>query len=300
MNDWIVIITCIKDKWSFEMLCNSISKYLEPAKIRIIYNDTEDNFVEWKQFFDQKLSHLLFKHKVSIETQRDYWSIEDERHLTILEKDGWIDQQILKLAVAKNLRGTNYVCLDSKNFFIRPATLQDIKQIHPEPIVWAEEVLENWVAFTCKKLQLKYPGKHLKLTQNTTPYIVNIDQARQLIDYFGGISKFYYWFTHHAKMPEHNPSEFFVYELFTKKNNAVLNLEYTKQNSASMWGFQIENLGWTELDFIKYIKDQIRDADVKVAGIHKTVTPLLNQRQIMTILSASGNRDILPKHTPYP
>jgi hypothetical protein len=299
MKDTIVVVTCLKDQWNFEMLCISIAKYLEPCRLVIIYNDDPEKFDHWNNFFTKKCYKFLAKHKVTVKTQRDYWNLCDESHLTEPEKEGWVDQQVLKLVVAKDIKNKNYLCLDSKNFFIQPCNVNDIKQIEPEPIHWTEDILENWVKYCCKTLKLKYPGPTMKLTQNTTPYWVNTAMANSLVTHFNGIKEFYKWFTITARMEEHSPSEFFLYEIWCKKQQVQLDLKYSKQNSASMWGFQIEEMEWGIVDFRNYIRDQINSYDVRVAGFHKTVKSIMTERDLHLILQTSGNHDILPKFTPY-
>lgn len=299
MRESLVIITCLKDQWNFEMLCISIKKYLFPCTIILIYNDKEETFESWKKFFEQRCSSYLSKHKVILKTQRDYWNLCDESHLHELQKEGWVDQQVLKLVASRDVKTPYYICLDSKNFFIRHAALKNITQIAPEPIKWTETVLENWVKFCCKTFSLKYPGKHFKLTQNTTPYIIDTKQAQSLYMHFGGIKKFYVWFTDNARHDDYNPSEFFLYEIWCKKQDARFPYKYAKQNCASMWGFQIEDMNWNEQDFINYIDEDINVHDVRIAGLHKTVKGLLTLEQIKSILSASNNVDLLPRYTSY-
>lgn len=299
MKESMVIVTCIKDMWNFEMLCISIEKYLQPTVIYIIYNDSEENYDKWYKFYNKKLYKYLRMHKVIIKTKRDYWNIYAESHLTDPEKDGWVDQQVLKLVVARDIKSKTYVCIDSKNFFIRPTSIEDIAQITAEPITWTEPVLENWVKYCCKTLKISYPGNRIKLTQNTTPYRIDTEQAMTLIQHFSGIDNFYKWFTNSGKLPENNPSEFFLYELWLKKQGIYKNYKYSKQNSASMWGFMIEDLQWKEQDFVDYINEQIVMHDVKVAGLHKTLLTLLTEDQIKRILAPSANQDLLPSHNVY-
>lgn len=293
MKDTIVIVTCIRDQWNLEMLCKSIKKHLEPCNLFIIYNDKEDSYNDWFDFFTKRCARYLGNYKVTLKTQRDYWSELEESHLHELQKEGWVDQQVLKIVVSKHVKSKFYLCLDSKNFFIRPCSVKDIAQIDPAPITWVEPILENWVKFCCKTLDLKYPGRSLKLTQNTTPYVIDTEQARALYNHFGGVKKFYVWFTDVARPDHIGPSEFFLYELWCKKQGIIKPPTGVKQNCCSMWGFQIEELGWNEIDFIRYFVTNIKSFDCRVAGIHKTVNGLLSESQIRKILARTGNADLL-------
>jgi hypothetical protein len=299
MSSTLVVVTCIKDNWSFEMLCKSIKKYLSSCNIIIIYNDKEENFNAWKIFYNKLHTRYFQNHNVLLQTQRDYWTLDDESHLHPMQKEGWVDQQVLKLSVSENVNTKSYTCIDSKNFFIKPLQVEDIAQIQPEPITWTDEILENWVKFCCKTLELNYPGKQIKLTQNTTPYKIDTEEAKKLVEHFGGIKKFYRWFTKNAIPDSISPSEFFLYELWLKKQGISYKYEYKLQNSVSMWGFQIEELKWNLADYVNYFLSNIERYDTRVAGIHKTVKELYKEEQIKYILSATNNLDLLPTLSKY-
>lgn len=294
MSNAIVIVTCMKHRWSLEMFSKSAKRNLLPTRIFIIYNDADSDYEKWKRWFHKTCELNLKKHKVVIKSKRDYWSLEAESHLNELEKSGWVDQQVLKLAVAKDIKFKNYICLDSKNFFIKPTKIQDIPQIVPRPIDWTDKILENWVEMCCKELGLKYPGNRLKLTQNTTPYIIYKEYALSLIEHFGGIDEFYKWFSLNSRNPKYSPSEFFLYELWLKKNNANVTVKYADQNCASMWDFQVTDLNWKVYDFKNHFKHMLEFYGVKIGGIHKSLNDLLSYEEIKEIMQFIQCEHFLP------
>lgn len=295
MSRTLVTIICNKDRWGVELLCRTMDKYLDPCNVIFILNEDDETSDILNQWFQEMcMPHLIKKFNVKLYRKFQFWNIEDECHLTPLEKEGWVDQQVLKLAVYKKIQTDDYVVLDSKNFFVRPCRCIDIKQISPEPTDWCEPILKNWITTCIETFNFLPPEKALRLTQNTTPYIIRKQSAKDLINYFGGISSFYKWFTIEARKDKHSPAEFFLYEIFTI-THGWRNLGDCQQNCISMWEHMIIRDKMTQQDFVKYFIHMFRTYDVKVAGLHKGLFKYWSHQEGMFILKRLGVYDCIPK-----
>lgn len=297
MSRTLVIVTCDRDRWELELLCRSIHKYLEPSRIIIVCNEYNDTYDHWLPWFKKRCEPLLYKHKIRIMKKHDFWNSEHESHLHEQQLEGWVDQQVIKLSISKFINTPEYICLDSKNFFIRPCNTMTIKQQEPVDSSWMGEWRENWVKICCDEFGITYPGMTIKLTVNITPYIVGINQARSLVDYFGGMEKFFVWFSTICIPDKISPSEFFLYELWCIKNGVrpIKSSTYVRSNVLALWAdIHHVKLNWKVKDYIKNIKSEIELNNIHLVGLHKTLRPYLNEDNIREIFKAIDCEDIIP------
>lgn len=300
MKRTLVIVTYNDDCWRLHMLVRSIELYLARCRIHIVYNENQ-GYNEWKDWFDKTCKSHLVDYKVTTTQKRDYILPEYETHMTDLQKCGWTDQQVLKLAVAKHIKTKHYLLLDSKNFFIKPCSVDSIPQVKPNTTEWCERILKNWILMCHQEFGMKFLGSKVKLTQNTTPYVVNTDTAKKLINHFGGLEKFYIWFTTNAIKEHLSPAEFFLYEIFSKHIDAYEPGE-VNANIIGFWSFQIEDLKWTLRDYKKLIKDIQRwQPHVSLSSFHGSLNDYLTDQDVIDIIVALGAKpDILPEgKTPF-
>jgi hypothetical protein len=298
MSRTLVVVTCKRDHWEFELLIRSIDKFLQPCPVIFVYNENTEHVGAWKKFYKNYCSSYLNKFDVKILTKDDFWSIDDENHLTFLEKEGHVDQQVIKLAVSKYVETDYYVLLDAKNFFIAPTSVNDIPQIKPAPTSWCEPNLKNWIVTCCETMTLSVPQRDINLTQNTTPYIMRTESARDLVNYFGGTKFLYKWFTIEARKAKHCPAEFFLYEIFTIRFG-YRNLGDDTQNCVTLWEHMHSVDRWRFKNYINHIEHMQQRYAVKIAGLHKGLRPHLTRKETQLILEKLNCGDIIPDNIPF-
>lgn len=294
MSRTLVVVACNRDRWNFELLCRSMQKFLQPCKVIFIYNENREHVKTWRKFYQEKCEPLLKEFDVKILVKDNFWSIEDENHLTPPEKEGWVDQQVIKLGVAEHVTTEYFVVLDAKNFFIKKTHINEIAQIAPEPTSWCEPILQNWIVTCCETLTVSVPQKPMRLTQNTTPYIIRTQSAIDLIKYFGGLKCLYKWFTIEARKLKHCAAEFFLYEIFTIRFG-YRNLGDNTQNCIAFWEHMHTQQHWRLKDYIKHIDHMYERYDVRVAGLHKGMGPYWNANDLNIILAKLNCADIMPE-----
>lgn len=297
MNRTLVVVTCKRDLWEFELLVRSIHKFLKPCPIIFVYNENQEHVSTWKKFYKRQCSQYLENFDVKFLYKEDFWSVNDENHLTSAEKEGHVDQQIIKLAVSKFVDTEQYVILDSKNFFIAPIGLEEIPQIHPAPTDWCEPILKNWIVTCCETLNVEIQ-RNISLTQNTTPYIIRTSSARDLVDYFGGPAFLFKWFTIESRKEKHCPAEFFLYEIFTIRFG-YRNVGDNTQNCVTLWEHMHSVDRWRFNNYIQHIEHMQERYGVKVAGLHKGLRPYLTAEEIKVILQKLNCGDIIPDNIPF-
>lgn len=293
MTRSLMVVTCDKDEWNFQLLCRSMEKFLEPCKFIIVYNESVNQFRGWQKFFKRKCLPHLSKFDVKVMHKGNFWNDVDECHLTDLEKEGWVDQQVIKLGVAEHIDTEHYVVIDAKNFFVKHTHLTDIGQIKPEPTDWCEPILKNWIVTCCETFELVVPERPIRLTQNTTPYIIRTESAKDLLKFFGGVKFLYKWFTLEARKEKHSPAEFFLYETFTMRYG-YRNNGNCLGNCMAFWEHMHTQQHYRTKDYLNHIDHMFERYDVRVAGIHRIMRSIWTQDQASIILNKLNCGDILP------
>lgn len=297
MDSTLVVVTCQRDKWNFDLLCRSIGKFLKPCKIVFVYNESVDQFRSWKKTFKRQYLPYLIKFDVNVMYRDQFWTAQDENHLTDMEKCGWTGQQVIKLAVSKYVTTEHYLVLDAKNFFIDHTALSQILQIYPETTDWCTPILKNWIVTCFETFDLQMPSHTVRLTQNTTPYWIRTDSARNLVDFFGGSGFLYKWFTLEARKARHSPSEFFLYEIYTMRYGHR-NLGRTHQNCVAFWEEMHTQEHYKIKDYLNFA-DHIKTFNARVAGIHGAMRHIWTNDQAYRILCHLGVADLVPDNMPF-
>lgn len=108
----LVTVTCNRDFQYMILQAESIQKFLEPCKHWIIVNEYEDLDIDaWVKELDKYYTN----HQYKIITPNDF-------KINSLPYTKWHAQQYYKLAIS-TLIDTDYLILDTKNFFIRHCDL---------------------------------------------------------------------------------------------------------------------------------------------------------------------------------
>jgi len=294
MSRSIVVVTCDKHRWSFEMLVRSMNKFLRTCPVLIVIN--EDNPADWIKWYRRDLAPLLNNHFVELFTKADFWQPKHEKHLHPLQLTGWVDQQVIKMNIAKHVRTKYYVVLDSKNFFFTPTNTQQIVYPKCERLAWAEPNLKNFAEMICNEFGVPFEGDDMLIRPNITPYIMRTDLVREIIQHFGGPLSFHYWFTDIVRKPEYAGAEFFIYEIYSMKKN--MHDEPTgSSNVAAIWrNIQFEQENWPLDKYIEFIIEEQTKRDVRVAGIHKTMFYTFSLENVKHILNGIDCIDLLPAY----
>jgi len=109
----LVTVTCNKERNLMLLQAESIQKFLEPCCHWVIVNEINVDVEAWKEI----LNPFYDRHELKIIPQ----------HLLFENKEnifGQYTQQVCKLTIAKMIKD-DYLILDSKNFFIRPSSINE-------------------------------------------------------------------------------------------------------------------------------------------------------------------------------
>jgi hypothetical protein len=294
----LVIITCLKDKWKFEMLLRSMYAMLEPCDVVIVYNEGAKKYKEWLDWFLPLKETFLKNFSVRYFKAGDFI---DKKDFDFIETSGWHSQQALKLLVYDQIFTDEYVILDSKNFFLKNCSIMDIVRSEPHGN-WTLKGVTAYTEFMCKYLDMVYPGHHLKLRANVTPYIMQTKLVRRLVRRWKTHSKFYDWFIDTAKRPGHSAAEFILYELWElKMQQRIIDKRPTPNtysNYATIWHHSL--IGKPSAKQIGgWIRDQ-RNKGILVGGFHSGIHKQINLADIKTILKILEIDYILPQTADSP
>ena len=105
----------------------------------------------------------------------------------ILNKSGWISQQVFKLVFAL-VTEHPYLVLDTKNWLVRPTDFNSYQTLarRPPPLIF----LEFYQALV-QQLKLK---EDMLCCPEVTPYKIDPKIVIKLFEQFGGVDKFVNWF----------------------------------------------------------------------------------------------------------
>lgn len=289
----LVLVTCCRDMWSFEMLAKSIRQNLMPCKIVIILNEEDIYFNAWIFWYKTAMERFFRHHKVAIYKRSDVYDFEvPEEH----KQDGWVNQQILKLFASELVDTPEYVCIDSKNFFFKKTNINNIKQVE-QTTKWLYPYLEEWAKNCCNSLNVEYTGKDkFALTQNITPFVIKTEWCKKLIDNYSDKYSFFNNFFD-LKLPSDSvgPSEFILYDIFCKKHNYT-NTDTVKQNSAVIWDHCLDK----HEELHVYVLEQYKLHGVTVSGFHASIKGRFTLEDCVRLLNRINSRQFLPKTVDYP
>ena len=298
MSRTFVCVTCLKDKWKFEMLMRSMYAMLEPCDVVIIYNESSKKYKEWLNWFLPLKETLLKNFRVRYFKAQDFIDYKDYDYV---ETGGWHSQQVLKLLVYDKITTPEYLIIDSKNFFIQPCNIMDIKRSEPHGN-WTLKGVTQWTRYLCNYLDLVYPGHHLKLRANVTPYIMQTKVVNRLVRKWKTNEEFFEWFMKTAKMPGMSPAEFILYELWElKMQRRIVDKQKTHLRHSSYATVWHHSLGHhnSPVKIAEWIID-CRKHGIHVGGFHSGIHKHLNLEDIKIILKKLEIEYILPQTADSP
>lgn len=169
-----IVITFYYDLAQFYMLCLSMKKYHDKQyKIKIIYNHDGD-LIGVDEFEKIVKDHL---HEFDVE----FFSKPDE---ITCNRGGWTSQQILKWYLAYHSTVDWQVVLDSKNFYIRPYEITNLKDGVPGFAI-PDGDIENWSRAELIRSYDYLQGVRPERPQEyaaMTPWIWNTNKIREMLD----------------------------------------------------------------------------------------------------------------------
>lgn len=298
-NRTLVIVACVKDKWKFEMLIRSMFAFLKPCPVIIIYNEQDKKYKEWLEWFTPLKEKLLKNFNVQTFKARDLVDIPLIEYARI---NGWTSQQVFKILAHQKVKTPEYVILDSKNFFMKHCSLDDILRSTPHGY-WTLQDVTEFTKYVCDYFDMSYPGHHLKLRANVTPYIIQTRVAKRLVKKWKDNTDFFRWFVEAAMMPQNGPAEFILYELYELKTRQRIVDEmpnpHILSSYATLWDINFRG-NPTIKEAAEWVKS-MREQGVYISGIHSSIHWILNLKDMKTILQVLDCEYILPQtvHAPF-
>jgi len=250
----LVTVTCHDDRHQMLLQAASIEKYLEPCRHWVIINDEKID----AKFWTDLLTPFYKKHELKL--LFPFWKM-------FPKGGGYQKQQCYKLWIYRHIKD-DYLILDSKNFFIRPASTKDWSNII------GPGVLENfsnptniWLpTFDAYQKHLNVIGDPARQLAIHTPFVIK----KELIDSIENLSKFLIWFNSQEVLH----SEFLYYSLIAE-NKGLLKPEMFLTKMLHLTFFPNRSID---------IKPQLDKVDltpqIKAIGLHREYIKKLDQKNL--------------------
>jgi hypothetical protein len=258
-----VTVTCSTDFDAMLLQASSLEFVIDNIIHFVIIQDSKIELKQWKS----SLSPYYTRHELVL--------IQNDLSLRC---DGWRQQQILKLEIAKKINTENYLVLDSKNFFIKPFNLTDWDVPHGNGSLFVyyknnKERLDVdiFLEKVCKKYNKEFPKLQIDYM---TPYKMNTAIVNTIID------------TDYQSLffESELPSEFALYNMF------LSNLEIVKCNKGK---------NKLVLNYFKSLPIEIYKTTF-VLGIHRRLVIEENKNKLNNLietLSVTGlDKQLLSKY----
>jgi hypothetical protein len=189
----VVIVTHDNDWHQCTKLLESIDFWLENLNVILIDNNPHPGNVRFVMLNNHlkivPWSDLIPRRVMSTETY----------------DNGWVCQQLLKLAACKFFTNDRYVILDSKNIILRDLTQwpRDLMPIMPR-----SETLYDF--YTCT--QDLFGLKNRKIINPQAPYEFDCNRVKELLAFWPSWDEFEEWFCSFQR-----PSELILYDLWLQR-----------------------------------------------------------------------------------
>jgi hypothetical protein len=199
----ILIVTCDRDRWQFQIQCWSFCKYLSHTTINIIVNEMDPE--SWKVWYKANCKKYLWRHRVRVYTTADFPEFYKFAKKTLpspFSGGGWKTQQVLKLLFS-SMTDKPYLVLDSKNWLVQNTKVKDLTQ-HRRCLVtnpFGQFAQDCYHKFNFQEPQLYRPAY--------TPFWIDPKITNSMFSFFGNSCNASTWLMK-AKLP----SEFIMYDLY--------------------------------------------------------------------------------------
>jgi hypothetical protein len=185
---------------------------------------------------------------------------------------------------------------------MKHCSLDDILRSTPHGY-WTLQDVTEFTKYVCDYFDMAYPGHHLKLRANVTPYIIQTRVAKRLVKKWKDNTDFFRWFVEAAMMPQNGPAEFILYELYELKTRQRIVDEmpnpHILSSYATLWDINFRG-NPTIKEAAEWVKS-MREKGVYISGIHSSIHWILNLKDMKTILQVLDCEYILPQtvHAPF-
>jgi hypothetical protein len=267
---YLATVTCYRDFPQLLLQAESIQKFLEPCKHVIIVNQDNPDI----DFYHRWLEPYYTKHELVIipKIQYNYPIKGLLKNLNILGTGiEWRIQQLQKLLLAYEYE-EDYLLLDSKNFFIKPANLNQWSSIigcGKRPVKMQGKSLFTLTGETYREL---LNVTHSEMLQPATPFKIDRELLttrckRQELGYYLFAPEFV----------DRVTSEFVFYSvLINDKIREHKNWDITLDDS--FWESDIDNLG-------NRLHQAQNNPNIKVSGFHRNLLGRIDANQLSMINS---------------
>ena len=258
-----VTVTCSTDFDAMLLQASSLEFVIDNITHFVIIQDSKIELEQWQS----ALSPYYTRHTLIL-IQNDL----------VLKCDGWRQQQILKLEIAKKVNTESYLVLDSKNFFIKPFNISDwdIEHGNGSLFFYVKNNKERLdVDIFLEKASVKYNKTIPKLQIDyMTPYKLNTGIVNTIIDTDYQSLFFEYEL----------PSEFALYNMFLSSSEII------KSNKSK---------NRLVLNYFKALPTEIHKTTF-VLGIHRRLIIEENKNtlnNLIEVLSSKGlDKQLLSKY----
>jgi hypothetical protein len=278
----LVVPTYDAESWLFELLCKSISKFVyEPTTIAVYYCNDIDNFSNWKSWFDSYCLPYLSLHRVIVIDQKDILDCSDS---------AYVRQNVCKFHSCYVVDTPYVVALDSKNFFFKRCSLDDILPTFPSLDIYAPSSFDyKQHCLAAERFGYHKPLPLLKM--NICPYIMSTDVLKDLISEVGGIHELNNWW-----QTDTGKGLGFLrlstYEIYEIARGNVMPGQVVSNNS-TLFPESLHELSLTSM--LEWVN--IPDKNVFVSGIHQTVLHSIGEQLAKRVIFELVGDDVLPNHS---
>jgi hypothetical protein len=192
----VVTVTCLRDQQQMMLQAQSIEKFLEPCRHWVIVNDKTIDKDSWvnslSQFYKNHELKLLFPN----------WNM--------FQGSGYQKQQCYKLWISQ-LINDDYLILDSKNFFVKTASVNDWAGILGSGILIDFSNTDDiWhPTFLRYKQHINFHSNSKYQLGIETPFVVK----KEILNYIENLDDFLNWFNRQEVLH----SEFLYYSMIAEK-----------------------------------------------------------------------------------
>lgn len=262
----LVTVTCLQDKEQFLLQAESIQKFLKPCRHWVIVNDEIVDEEEWKKsiepFYDKHELKLLFFN----------WN-------TFPRGSGYQKHQCYKLLISKVIK-SDYLVLDSKNFFIKDSDTEDWRGIIGSGRLQDYSTPGNIWLSTIETYQKRLsvianPKKQISIE---TPFVIK----KEILDNILNFDKFLFWFN--RQQIDH--SEFLYYSLIAETKGLLHpDLFFKKPLHQTFFPGSPTNLN-------EQLARIDNSAEIKVFGLHRNYINKLDQNNLNILRSWLSNKGL--------
>jgi hypothetical protein len=262
----LVTVTCLRDKQQMLLQAQSIERFLEPCTHWVIVNDKTIDKENWIT----SLTPFYSNHNLKILFPK--WNM-------FPRGTGYQKQQCYKLWISQ-LINSNYLILDSKNFFIKPSSINDWEGIIGSGILIDFSDVDNiWLpTFQRYKHRINFQSNPKYQLGIETPFVIK----KEIINCIENFDEFLIWFNDQNVLH----SEFLYYSMIAEKHGFLnQKLFTTKKLHRAFFPNKKPN-----------IKHQLEHIDtlneVKIISFHRNYIKKLHSNDISFINKWLENKEL--------